>query len=101
MSFAEFAASISRDPTPPAGCGAALTALWHDRKGDWELAHRSVQDESGRDAAWVHAYLHRKEGDHGNAAYWYARARKPVVAADASLDAEWEEIAGTLLGEGG
>ncbi len=69
--------------------------MWHDARGDWAVAHdvaQSVDDETG---AWVHAYLHRKEGDAANAAYWYRRARKPV-AAD-GLDVEWERIVTALL----
>ena len=66
------------------------------RKGDWNRAHVLVQDDPGRDAAWVHAHLHRIEGDLGNAAYWYRQARQPV--ANDALDVEWERIASTLLG---
>ena len=62
-----------------------------------ECAHRLVQDESSNDAAWVHAYLHRVEGDLGNAGYWYRRAGKPV--AKGSLDEEWGAIAAALLRE--
>ena len=53
-----------------------LLALWHDAKGDWDGAHRVAQDVDGENAAWVHAYLHRKEGDASNADYWYRRARR-------------------------
>ncbi len=73
-----------------------LRALWHDAQGDWDAAHRCVQDDEGAEAAWVHAYLHRQEGDAGNAAYWYARAGKPV--ASGSLENEWRAIAASLLG---
>ncbi|HJZ71009.1 MAG TPA: hypothetical protein VKE51_04670 [Vicinamibacterales bacterium] len=72
-----------------------LRALWHDTRGDWEAAHRLAQDVDDRDGAWVHAYLHRKEGDLDNAAYWYGRAEQPVAADP--LDAEWERIAAHLL----
>jgi hypothetical protein len=95
MSFAEFAASLTA-AQPPVGVTPALAGLWHDGAGDWDGAHRCVQDDSSAEGAWVHAYLHRKEGDAGNAAYWYARARKPV--ADGTLDDEWQAIAQTLLG---
>ena len=71
-----------------------LAALWWAAKGDWDRAHKIVQDESGRDAAWVHAYLHRVEGDLGNAGYWYRQAGQPV--AQDALDAEWERIAAAL-----
>lgn len=95
MSFAEFEASLSQS-NPPAQLSPALAGLWHDAKGHWEAAHRSVQDDDSAEGAWVHAYLHRKEGDASNAAYWYGRARKPV--ADVSLADEWDAIARALAG---
>lgn len=81
---------------PAPDLSAPLAALWWAAKGDWDQAHKIVQDESGREAAWVHAYLHRVEGDLGNAGYWYRQAGQPV--AKDSLEAEWERIAATLLG---
>ena len=83
-------------PAPPADLPPLLRALWHDARGDWDTAHRIAQDESDANGAWVHAYLHRKEGDAGNAAYWYRRAGRP--AARVSLDDEWNQIATALLG---
>lgn len=62
---------------------------------DWTRAHEAAQQDEGREGSWVHAYLHRKEGDQGNAAYWYSRAGKPVCRN--SLDAEWLIITGALL----
>lgn len=82
-------------PAPPAGVAPAVAALWHDAKGDWDAAHRVAQDIDDADGAWVHAYLHRKEGDAGNAAYWYRRAGRPMSRA--SLEDEWAEIAAALL----
>lgn len=81
---------------PPPDLSAPLAALWWAAKGDWDQAHRIVQDESSREAAWVHAYLHRVEGDLGNAGYWYRQAGRPV--ATDSLEAEWQRIADTLGG---
>jgi hypothetical protein len=72
-----------------------LLALWWDAKGDWNRAHEIAQDVSGADGAWVHAYLHRKEGDLSNAAYWYARADRSAAKDDFS--AEWERIVTELL----
>lgn len=91
-----FRNSLATD-APPTGVSTALQALWHDARGDWDAAHNYAQDAKGRDGDWVHAYLHRKEGDLGNAAYWYRRAGKPV--AGGSLDAEWAEIARALLAD--
>jgi hypothetical protein len=54
----------------------ALAGLWWDAKGNWARAHESAQQDEGPHRAWVHAYLHRKEGDNANAEYWYRRARK-------------------------
>src|SRR5262245_52628083 len=73
----------------------ALRALWHDARGDWQEAHRVAQDIDEPSGAWVHAYLHRKEGDAGNAAYWYRRAGKPV--ASDSLENEWRRIVVALM----
>ena len=80
----------------PADAPALVRALWHDATGDWEGAHRVAQDIDTPEGAWVHAYLHRKEGDIGNAGYWYRRAGKP--AASGSLAAARQAIAEALLG---
>jgi hypothetical protein len=96
--FADFLKSIETDAAPPA-LGAALRALWHDRRGQWDEAHTLAQAAGGSAGAWVHAYLHRKEGDPGNAGYWYRQAGQPV--ATGPLPDEWERIARALLGNGG
>jgi hypothetical protein len=83
---------------PPAELSAPLLALWHAGRGDWDRAHGLVQDDGGGDGAWVHAHLHRQEGDLGNAAYWYRLAGKPV--ATATISDEWSEIARALLDRG-
>jgi hypothetical protein len=82
-------------PTRPDGLSAELVALWHEATGDWDRAHQVVQDLDNADAAWVHAYLHRREGDQSNARYWYTRAGKPLC--HLPLDDEWIQIAETLL----
>lgn len=94
MSFEAFQESVAAG-TPPAKLDRALLALWHDARGEWDRAHELAQAARGRAGDWVHAYLHRKEGDTGNAGYWYARAGKTV--ATGGLDAEWEAIARELL----
>ena len=95
MTFPEFQATLSGDE-PPREVPVLLRALWHDAKGDWDQAHRVAQDVESSDGSWVHAYLHRKEGDAGNAAYWYRQAGKPV-AMD-SIAEEWARIVEVLLG---
>ena len=99
MSFVDFAASVACAPQPPAGLSAPLRALWHDAKGEWTCAHGLAQEDDGRDGSWVHAYLHRKEGDADNAGYWYAKARRSRPADDLTLRGEWEQIARELLGD--
>ena len=94
MDFTRFVDSLAQ-PAPPEALASLLCGLWYDAKGDWNRAHEIVQDEEGRAAAWVHAYLHRKEGDLSNAGYWYRRAGKPV--AQESLQEEWRAIVTALL----
>jgi hypothetical protein len=94
MDLSAFRASLEL-PSPPPALNHALRALWLDAKGDWDGAHDAALSVEGGTGYWVHAYLHRKEGDAGNAAYWYRRARKPVC--ETPLEDEWEAIAKTLL----
>ena len=94
MTLAEFKDSIAGGK-PPSELAPALLALWHDARGDWTEAHRVAQDIEDATGSWIHAYLHRKEGDLANASYWYRRAGRP--AARESLTAEWENIVGALL----
>jgi hypothetical protein len=93
VSVADFRASLAAAAPTPA-LSPPLAALWWAAKGNWDAAHKIVQDENTSDAAWVHAYLHRVEGDLGNAGYWYRQAGKP--AAQDSLEAEWERIVSAL-----
>ena len=94
MNAAEFRSSLS-GAAPAPELVAPLAALWWAAKSNWDQAHKIVQDEDDANSAWVHAYLHRVEGDLGNAGYWYRQAGQPV-AKDA-LDAEWERIVSALL----
>jgi hypothetical protein len=94
VTLAEFERSLTKSK-PPAALAPALAGLWWAAKGDWDRAHKTVMDEGGPDCAWVHAYLHRVEGDLGNAHYWYRRAGKP--AGTGLLQAEWSAIAAALL----
>lgn len=75
MNFEEFKASIP-GANPLQGANALLQAMWFEAKGNWEMAHNIAQDVNSDDGSWVHAYLHRKEGDIDNASYWYSRAGK-------------------------
>jgi len=95
MTLEEFCNSLSHDQ-PPQKLSLALAGLWWDAKGDWKRAHESAQQDEGPAGSWVHAYLHRKEGDPSNASYWYNRAQKP--APKISLQQEWQAITEALLG---
>jgi hypothetical protein len=95
MDIAAFRASVET-AAPSDHLSQALQALWYDAKGDWQTAHEHAQAQDDTVGAWVHAYLHRREGDLANADYWYRRAGRPT--ATESLEAEWETIATALLG---
>lgn len=97
MIIRSFRSSLAGD-APPATMPAALQALWWDAKGEWQRAHEVAQAVPEAAGAWVHAYLHRKEGDIGNARYWYRRAGKPYPEGTAKQ--EWEQILRTLLKDG-
>lgn len=98
MDIAGFRASLSQ-AAPPQGLSCALQALWWDAKGDWHKAHEQAQAKEDAAGNWVHAYLHRKEGDLGNAGYWYRRADRPV--ARVGLDQEWQAIVTALIAHRG
>lgn len=94
MELETFKTTLTADAAPN-GLPPALCALWHVAKGDWDNAHRIAQSDDSADAAWVHAYLHRVEGDLSNAAYWYGRAGR--AAGQATLQSEWNDIVAALL----
>jgi hypothetical protein len=94
MTVDDYLASL-KDGALPSGLSAPLQSLWQEARGDWDAAHKIIQAQDTRDAAWVHAYLHRKEGDAANAAYWYRRAKRPVC--DEVLEVEWRDIVDTLF----
>jgi hypothetical protein len=94
MMTADFKSSLSGSAPAP-DVSPPLAALWWAAKGDWARAHEIVQDDEGVDAAWVHAWLHRVEGDPGNAGYWYRRAGKPVAVGP--VEAEWDQVVSALF----
>src|SRR6201986_61953 len=94
MTLQEFRDSLSRDE-PPRQLDTALAALWWDAKGDWKQSHEAAGQDEGPAAAWVHAYLHRKEGDASSANYWYTRADK--TPNKVPLEEEWQESTESLL----
>ena len=98
MTLEEFQGSTSQSETPDA-LTLALQSLWWMEKRDWNRAHGLVDDAEGEDECWVHAHLHRVEGDLANAGYWYRKARKPVAMNE--LDNERREIIAALLGKSG
>lgn len=100
MTFAKFSEAVAgAENVPPAGVSGARAALWHDARGDWEVAHNAAQADKSKAGAWVHAYLHRKEGDEGNAGYWYSLAGRRMPAKGVALAAEWEAITRALSDE--
>jgi hypothetical protein len=94
---AEVAAFLDslKTATPPAVAIPLLRAVWHGLHGEWEAAHQIAQDDTSKEGAWVHAWLHRVEGDLANASYWYRRAQRDVAEGD--LRAEGRTIAAFLL----
>lgn len=95
MTIDEFAA-VCRSGKPPATLAKPLTALYWDARGDWARAHEVAQGITSTEGSLIHAYLHRKEGDQGNARYWYDRAGRPVHGG--TLEEEWRAIAAELCG---
>jgi len=93
MTIEEFKKSLST--SVPGKISVYLEALWYDGKGDWGKSHNTIQDIEDKNAAWIHAYLHRKEGDTWNADYWYNKAgkKRPSV----SLEEEWENLVVVFL----
>jgi len=94
MNREEFRSSVS-EASPPDTLSPLLQAMWHQAKGNWEMAHKIAQDQKSADGNWVHAFLHRDEGDLPNAAYWYRRAEKPV--ASGSIEDEWQQLVDAFL----
>ena len=94
MTLENFKESLLQN-SPPAHLSIYLQALWYDGKGDWESAHNIINDMQGQEAAWVHAYLHRKEGDIGNAGYWYRSASKKMPSTP--IEDEWSTIVQSFL----
>lgn len=97
MTAMDLARSAASDVSPPAGISDSARALWLAKAGKWDAAHDLCQDIPGSAGSWIHAYLHREEGDLSNAAYWYSRAGKPVPASNVTLEEEWMRLAGALL----
>ena len=94
MDMNRFRSSLT-DTQPLAGMSLALQALWWDAKGEWDRSHECAQQREDAAGNRVHAYLHRKEGDHGNAAYWYRRCR--IAPFTGSLEQEWQELVQQFL----
>ena len=94
MDITAFKVTLGAD-SPPEGLSLAVQALWQVAKGDWDQAHKLAQDQDDGAGAWVHAHLHRVEGDLRNAGHWYRKANREV--SEAPLPKEWDEIAAALL----
>jgi hypothetical protein len=95
MTFDEFEKSLA-EATPPAGLSPVAEALWQEAKGNWGAAHGIAQASEGtKEFDRLHAYLHRKEADAGNARYWYRRAGAAVF--EGSLQEEWKALVAMAL----
>lgn len=94
MTLTEFSSTLNQ-PSPPKELGIFLQALWYEAKGNWDKAHDLVQDEENPEGAWIHAYLHRKEGDISNAGYWYRKANRKMPVT--TLEQEWSDMVKEFL----
>jgi len=94
MTFQDFKNTLNQS-SPPSEISPLLKALWFDARGEWDKAHDVAQEVNTPDGSWIHAYLHRKEGDRSNAQYWYQRANKKLPVY--SLEQEWEELVTVFL----
>ena len=94
-SITEFQARVDEGGDPPSELGPCLRALWLGRSGDWEGSHDIINDISTPLGSWIHAWLHRVEGDLSNANYWYRLAAQPPMECD--LEEEWRELVGAAL----
>lgn len=97
MTAEQLAQSARNDDQAPGELSATARVLWLAKAGQWHQAHEDCQNLPHPDGAWIHAWLHRQEGDYGNACYWYRSAGKPAKPESCDLDAEWMEIALALL----
>ena len=97
MTLEQFRSTLAQ-AAPPDMLSPELRAMWEDAKGHWTAAHALAQDIDDETGSWIHAYLHRKEGDLGNAGYWYRRSRQPL--ASDTLEEEWARIVSSLLRAG-
>ncbi|WP_414544389.1 hypothetical protein [Nostoc sp. CCY0012] len=95
MNTQEFLRLIEKQRSCPQTLPKALQAMWYEKQGNWDKAHEIVQNASDADSAWVHAYLHRQQGDLSNARYWYEKSNQPEFLGD--INQEWEEITSCLL----
>lgn len=98
MTAHELSRSAATDSSPPAGLSIEGKTLWHARAGNWDQAHDFCQEVPGKAGSWIHAWLHRQEGDLGNAEYWYSRAGRETPAKEVTLEEEWDGIASELIG---
>ena len=97
MTLQELEASIETADQPPASLSPELQALWLTKKDRWHPAHDIAQDIHTETGSWIHALLHRIEGDLGNAAYWYSRAGRPAIRSTGGIDEEWREITSYVI----
>ena len=97
--LSEFEVAVEANEKLPSDLSPELQALWLTKKKQWDSAHDIAQEIHTQTGSWIHALLHRIEGDLGNAAYWYSRAGRPAIGNTGGIDEEWREIAAFVIGE--
>ena len=86
---------LTKKSEPSDNLAGIHLVIWYAVKDNWDMAHNIVQEINTETASWIHAYLHRVEGDISNAHYWYNRARQEPSSE--SLESELDDIIKSLF----
>lgn len=97
MTVQDFLTQVKEGGAPPTELSREARALWLGGVGDWHGSHELCQDAQRGLGARIHAWLHRQEGDYGNALYWYHRAEAEAWPQEGDLEKEWQELVEAAL----